>query len=505
MSADSNDHSRDLALETMQAVAGSERTPRIVSPHAMQGGISIAELQVLASMANTPIARRRLLQMALIGTGVVTGLTLTPRAARAEDASSADAGSSDGGSSQDGMSSADTSSDQGRDMSPPVIKTLPVFVNWRGGANTQFFSRHRGTSAPESSNGPIIAPPQTQQGVPPGYLMVPSANGTGTEHFFHKRPDILVMDVDHKTNSHQDGYNLATTGDLDASIPSPAVLYAYRYRPLSPFAHAVGPNVGLPATGGLPVGANSLDTGKLKKIAQRNVTGNNELIFPNQVVDYLTTLNNAEIQKVLNGNFLPRMKRFANGLAQTQNASTEIQKLLDLIGKINQAKNNPYLAATMIAIALFKEGYLASLSLARSGWDNHRESMGTQSMPMFDTEAKAFDAMMSYAESQKDPEFDDIGIFVTTDFSRKKIGNDEAAHWPIGSWYVMGGPVKGKGPRRIGLTDDEQELVGEKATGADAMQHVRNLIGVGDTNFPVKTLIPDLTSPHRVQDILDGQ
>lgn len=478
-----------------------EQAPRLVGPEVLKGGISIRELAVLASMAHTPLARRELLKLALVGTGVVTGVTLFPKHARAQDASG------DGGFGSDAGSSDASSADTGMSVPPPIptTKVLPVFVNFRGGANSQFLFRHNGVGAPESTNGLIKAPPQTQLGVPANYLMVPSANGTGTEHFLHRWPDILVVDHDNQTNNHDEGYRLASTGDPDGTIPSPAVLNAYRYRPNSPFAYTVGPNVGLPFTGGLPVGANSLDTARLKKLSKPNNPNQNEMIFPSQVVDYLTSLRHAEIAKVLSGGYLPRIQRFARGRDTARGATQEIEKLLDLVKNLQQNQNDPFLSAFLIGTALFKEGYVASLSLARGGFDKHREIMGTQTMPLFQQAFMSFDKMLAYAETQKDATFEGTMIAVTSDFSRNGIGDDSAAHWPIGQTVVMGAPLKGQGPRRVGITNDHQDLIGEKTLAGDSIQHIRNLTGVGDNNFPVKTTIPGITSSNRIQQILDSQ
>lgn len=434
--------------------AAPEAEKRVVGPDELAlHGLNAGELAALAPLATTPKSRRDFLKMALLGTGVVTGIIPT----------SAEAA--------------------------PEVKTdvLEIEMLLEGGADWHYFLNFLGVTTPEHTFGPLKTPPPTKIGAPPGYLYVPDAAGTGTVHFLNKWPQVLAILSDHGTNNHDMGRRSALTGDPGGLVPSVPVMRAAHFGKGSPFAY-VKDNGVMAFTGGLPVGSNSLDVSRFLKLSAPNLINpnnpNSETILPPQVVQMLTDLRKKQIEQVASGNALPKVRKVAQGRLAAQGAGQDAAKFFDLVKTINQNQNDPRYTAALIAMKLFQAGYVAGVSLQQGGYDTHQDATGAASMQRYQQLIISLDRMFTAAKQQGVK----LRVVLKSDFGRNGLGGgDPSAHWPIGATIFLGEGIKG--PMQVGVADAEKKLVGEKTTIAEVEMFHRDMNGVGDVDFGVKTAI----------------
>lgn len=429
-------------------------------------GLNPGELSALASLATTASSRRDFLKMALLGTGVVTGLI--PMKADAA----------------------------------PEAKTdvLEIEILQSGGFDWHYGMSHLGVTTPEHTFGPLKTPPPTKIGAPPGYFYVPDAAGTGTVHFLNKWPQVLTILSDHGTNNHDEGRRTALTGDPKGLVPSVPVMRAAHFKKDSPFGYVTGNGVGMPFTGGLSIGANSLDVSRYQKLANPNsVSGGGsktETILPPEAVEMLAKLRQQQIQNVLKVNPLPRVRRYAEGRLTAQGAGQEAAKFFDLVKAVNQNQNDQLYTSALIAMTLFKGEYVAGVSLQQSGYDTHQDATGAQTMQRFQQLLVSLDRMLTSAKQQGVK----LRLVLKSDFGRNGLGGgDPSAHWPVGATTFIGEGIKG--PMQVGVTNSDKVLIGEKVTMPEAEMHHRDINGLGDVDFKVKTGVAG--NRYAVQKILD--
>lgn len=384
----------------------------------------------------------------------------------------------------------------------PEAKTdvLEIEILLNGGFDWHYGMSHLGVTTPEHTFGPLKTPPPTKIGAPPGYFYVPDAAGTGTVHFLNKWPQVLTILSDHGTNNHDEGRRTALTGDPKGLVPSVPVLRAAHFKKDSPFGYVTGNGVGMPFTGGLSIGANSLDVSRYQKLANPNLvsgTGPNaQTILPPQAVELLAQLRQQQIQNVLKANPLPRVRRYAEGRLAAQGAGQEAAKFFDLVKTVNQNQNDQFYTSALIAMTLFKAGYVAGVSLQQSGYDTHQDATGAQTMQRVQQILVSLDRMLTSAKEQGVK----LRLVLKSDFGRNGLGGgDPSAHWPIGATTFIGEGVQG--PMQVGVTNSDKVLIGEKTTMPEVEMYHRDVNGLGDVDFKVKTGV--VGNRYAVKKILD--
>lgn len=471
--------------------------PQLIGPEGFQQPITMSEVEMAATFATSPIARRNVLLMAAFATGAV--VSFTPRKARAADP--------DASSSADSSSSADGFTDASSSLNtPPNLNkdTLFIDVLLPGGANTDYFIGYRGDTIPTHVNGPLRSPPPTQPTAPANYLYVPDTTlgmgGNGLMHFLQFMQNIHLFVSDHQTQNHDIGKITALTGDSNGTVPSLPVQRAAVLTPNSPFSYVIGPGVGMVFTGGLPVGANSLDMSRLTALANPNSVGeggNKEHIFPPGMVEFLANIRHDDIEKVLTGKYLPSMAKFAEGRKAAQNATQQVVDLLNLVKGVQQSKDQLFNSALMSMI-LFKQGIVGGASLQQNtSYDTHGDMFGTKDMQNYQNLA-----MSLYQIFTKSKELGvKVQVVLRSDFNRTPDGKSD--HYKYGGTIPMGDGIKGA--RRVGVFNAAKDYVGEKITYADVQQWLLQNLGMDGMDLGVKTALANTTGKHAIQDMLDKQ
>ncbi len=483
-----HDMAGDLEMSDLMPVH-----PRVVGMEGFSRGLTLDEIEFAAPLAHTPMARRTLLMMLLAATGVVTGISL-PRRAHAD---------TDASMNSDAMSS-DTSSDTSKSVAPfkPITDVYEVEILLPGGADTDYWLGYRGDTIPAHVKGGLRTPPPTQPTAPPNYLYVPDTTpgmgGNGLMHMLDFFNDVLLAITDHETTNHDTGKVTALTGDPNGTVPSIAVQRAAVITPNSPFAYVVGPGVGMVFTGGLNVGANSLDTNRLGKLVDPNAVGNGkETIFSTNIVSLLTSMRHDDIQAVLNGKFLPSLKRFAAGRDASQQATQEVAELLNLVKQVKQNQQDQLANGMLVGRVLFQKGLVGGISLQHNtSYDTHNDAFGTKQMQNYQS------LTMSLYRAHLDAKQNGVKFrsVEKSDFNRIKPASD---HYKYGGTLVFGQGVSGH--RKVGVFNAEKSYVGEKSNSADIQQHLLGLNGLVGADLGVKTALTGITGPHRIQDLLDQQ
>ncbi len=457
------------------------------------------------------VSRRAMLKK-LFGTGVVAGIALLPGSALADDASSGDAGIGDAGSMDAGSTDAGTTPQD----NPNTLTTdvAEIEFDLRGGPESDFWLYFRNGGGVVS--GDLIGVP-TNFPQPAGYMMVDDGNG-GTVHFFEwlkaKGIGVLQVVTDIDTNNHDIGHKAALTGDPNGMRSSIPVERAYTYGGGSSFAYLADNGVGMPFTGGLPVGAGSLDVTTLLKLAQPYGTNSKNFIFPPDLVTFIQDAHKKEIDAALASttrHYLPSFKRYLQGEEAARGAS---QQVVDFAKKILDGSKNPgndkLANAADIFLQLFQAKQAYGVSLTTGGWDTHGDMNGTQSMTRYQGVMNSVVKIVNRAE--------ELGVKARLvfkgDFNRTGLGTD-SSHHKFAAPVIMGmpgtmGSLDGQ-HRRIGQFDGNKVLTKDQySTMGDVHAFQQQLPGnkLLDISFNgVDLMLPpsSLTDgvPDRIQKLLD--
>lgn len=428
----------------------------------------------IETLASAPFSRREFLTKLLLGTGVVAGMTLMPKSIRA---------------------------DSPNDSPQPLVIQLYEqggadwrwTFNWQGETNNKF--------------GQLTAPPSNQPAAPANYMMVPDGNGQPI-HFLQKYGNkIMSVLVDQQTNSHQTGTHRAYTGSDDMMMPSLPAQIAYLYGQGKPFSLMT--SGGLEFSGGLVVPNPLGDINQLSALADPNVTPSGDQILTPSAAQDLIARRLDEVTKFSKGG--PKGKRALPGLEAigqdrlvAQNAGNDIKKMLSLVSQIQANKNNPLIQAGIIATELFKDGYVAAVSLELGGHDTHGETNGAKQMALGQTKVTAIDAILAYAESKGVPlRIESISDFgrAPTNFNDLNSG-DPNAHHNIGRSLFIGEGVP-TGGRVIGVVDNLLRLKpGTSGIYADLLEFRARLAGVFGKSFPINTKLTDVSGDDIINTII---
>ncbi len=345
---------------------------------------------------------------------------------------------------------------------------------------------------------------------------LPNANGAGLAigTFFqrHYQELCVINGIDMMTNSHDVGTRAIWAGGLEEGKPTVAALIADGLAPGAPMGYvSFG---GYDFTGGVAPATRLGNINAVKKLAFPYRTDPDS---PND--PFLTDATQARIAQArlerhdvrMGQQRLPLLKNAINKLHLSRLGQNELKLLVQYLPQ-QQDLEQGMVGAVQLAVAAFKAGLCAAVSISTGGWDNH----GGVDQAMLQNTDDLFPQISRITEIlEQQGVRDRAAIWMGSDFGRTPGYNDGAGkdHWAVSSMMVMG-YINGRkitGNRVVGQTTEGHDPVeldpitmqpgGSARIGPGHIQNsIRKLYGIQETE--ASRLFPSGASPSEFPDLV---
>lgn len=268
-------------------------------------------------------------------------------------------------------------------------------------------------------------------------------------NFFDKYgQDLLVINgINTQTNSHRTGSRYFATGKISDGNPALGALLGAIHLPSSPLAY-LGSG-GYTGTSGITPKVSINSSGSLNQIVNPNfnrMSGSNEVTFyPKDVYEKMKKMRLERMSNLSNNSKLESIKASIGQFSDAHVSAVNLKKIMEHIPddiNTHPKRSNDIFTKGRLAVAGYKAGLTAAVSLSVGGFDTHSNHDVNQ-LKSLERLFEGVDLLVEDARAQGIGQ--DIVVLMSSDFGRTAKYNSRNGkdHWTTTSYMAMGKGIIG--------------------------------------------------------------